>query len=183
MAKVPYRSREDAAGADQELYDRLEAERPVPTAHIFLALAHAPEQLNAFLDYANSLRSCELDRRMRELLVLTIGHAVGSSYEVAHHEPYALAAGLSPEQISAVPVAEESGLFDENDMALIRLGRAFCAGELSQPDWDRLAARLSTRQMVQLALTAAWYLSGAQLMRILDLDLEAHYLKPTVPDA
>lgn len=178
MAKVPYRTREEAAGEDQALYDRLEAERPVPTAHIFLALANAPEQLDAFLDYANSLRSCDLDRRSRELLILTIGHAVGSTYEVAHHEPYALAAGLSAEQIAAVPVAEESGLFDEDDMALIRLGRAFCAGDMSQPDWDRLAARLSTRQMVQLALTAAWYVSGAQLMRILDLELEEQYLKP-----
>ncbi|WP_338899714.1 hypothetical protein WBG99_32170 [Streptomyces sp. TG1A-60] len=40
MARVPYLRREDADEARQPLYDRLEAERKVPTANIFLALTN-----------------------------------------------------------------------------------------------------------------------------------------------
>lgn len=177
MARVPYLRREDAGEEAQQLYDRLENERRVPTPNVFLALAHAPDQLDAFLTYANSLRSCDLGPRLRELIILTIGHATGCEYEIAHHEPYALKAGLTQEQLSAIPDAENSGLFDDFDLAVIRLARDFSTGtEVSAEVWKAVADRLSTAQMVQLTLTVSWYMSGALMMRMLDLDLEEDYL-------
>ena len=176
MAKVPYLTREDAPSSSQPLFDRLEAERPVPTPNIFRALSHAPAQLDAFLDYANSLRACDLGPRLRELLILSIGHAVNCTYEVLHHEPYALKAGLSAEQVAAIPNAEESGLFVEFDLAVIRFGRDFSTrGEVAPEDWRTLTAELSMTQIVQLNLTAAWYVSGALMMRVLELELEPQY--------
>lgn len=177
MAKVPYLQREDAADHLQALFDRLEAERRVPIPNVFLALTHAPEQLDAFLNYANSLRSCELGSRLRELVILTVGHTTGCHYEVAHHEPYALQTGLTREQLAAIPHAEASGLFEDFEVAVMRLTREFSAGrEVTSESWDAVAAHLSTRQMVQLALTIAWYLSGALMMRMLDVELEPEYL-------
>lgn len=173
MARVPYLRRENAGEDAQHLYDRLESERPVPTPHIFLALAHAPDQLDAFLTYANSLRSCDLGPRLRELVILTIGHATGCQYEISHHEPYALKAGLTREQLSAIPHAENSNLFDDFDLAVIRLARDFSTGiDVSTEVWKAVADRLSTAQMVQLTLTLSWYVSGTLMMRMLDLDLE-----------
>lgn len=179
MARVPYVRREDADEDAQALYDRLETERPVPTPNIFLALAHAPDQLDAFLTYANSLRSCDLGLRLREIVILAIGHATGCQYEIAHHEPYALGAGLTHEQLSAIPHAEKSGLFDDFELAVIRLASDFSTGtQVSTEVWRAVADRLSTAQMVQLTLTMAWYVSGALMMRMLDLDLEEDYLAP-----
>lgn len=176
MAKLPYLSREDAPEGSQKLFDRLESERPMPTPHIFRALAHAPEQLAAFLDYANSLRSCDLGTRLRELVILTIGYAVDCGYEIAHHEPYALKAGLTPEQVKSIPRAEESGLFDDDDLAVIRFARGFSTdGHVTPEDWQRVSERLTTTQMAQLTLTASWYISGALMMRMLELDLEPQY--------
>ena len=179
MAKVPYLDRKNAPAASQPLFDRLEAERPVPTANIFLALTHSPDQLDAFLNYANSLRTSNLGPRLRELLILSIGHAVDCIYEVAHHEPYALKAGLSPEQLHAIPSAEDSGLFDEFDLAVIRFGRDFSTkGRVAPEDWTTLTSGLSMEQVVQLNLTAAWYVSGALMMRVLELELEPQYTTP-----
>jgi alkylhydroperoxidase family enzyme len=178
MAKLPYLTRETAPASSQAVLDRLETERPVPTANVFRMLANAPEQLDAFLDYANSLRSCDLTPRMRELIVLTVGHAVDSQYEIAHHVPYAMKAGYSPEQIAAVPTAEDSGLFTETELALVRVARGFSVGaDIPASDWARLAQELTTAQMTQLAMTASWYVSGALMMRALELELEPEYIK------
>jgi len=97
MARVPYLRREDADESQKPLYDRLEAERKVPTANIFLALTNAPTQLDAFLTYANSLRAADLSPRLRELAILTVGYATRSAYEVAHHQSHGLGAGLTEE--------------------------------------------------------------------------------------
>lgn len=178
MAKLPYVTRETAPATSQAVLDRLEAERPVPTANIFRALANAPEQLDAFLSYANSLRSCDLTPRLRELAILTIGHAVDCQYEIAHHEPYAMKAGYTAEQIAAIPTAEDSGLFTETELALVRVARGFSVGvKIPQADWERVAQDLTTSQMTQLVMTAAWYVSGALMMRALELDLEPEYIR------
>ena len=176
MARVPYLHRGEAGEQAQPLYDRLQAERRTPTPNIFLALAHAPDQLDAFLSYANSLRACELGPRLRELLILTVGHVTGCHYEVAHHQSYALAAGLTPAQVAAVPHFETAELFDDFERAVMRLAKEFSSGShVSQEVWDGVATQLTTRQMVQLILTLTWYVSGALMMRVLDLDLEEGY--------
>ena len=103
MSRVPYLSRETAAVDDKPLWDRLEVERKVPTANIFRALANAPVLLDAFLSYANALRDgSALSPKLRELAILTVGHATDSEYEIAHHQSHGRKAGISREQLAAV---------------------------------------------------------------------------------
>ena len=81
MARVPYLTRQDATTPEAEAaWRRLEAERKVPTANLFRALAHAPAPLDGFLSYANALRDeSELDPRLCELAILTVGHVTDSA--------------------------------------------------------------------------------------------------------
>ncbi|GKQ38861.1 carboxymuconolactone decarboxylase family protein [Streptomyces sp. A012304] len=179
MARVPYLRREDADVERKPLYDRLEAERKVPTANIFLALANAPAQLDAFLTYANSLRGGELSSKLRELAILTVGHTTRSAYEVAHHQSHGLKAGLSEEQLAAVADFEAADVFDETEKAVMRLAReSTLQVHVSEETWQAAAARLTDRQMVELALSIAWYNSGVRLMGLLDIDLENGYVNP-----
>ena len=179
MARVPYLRREHADEANKPLYDRLEAERKVPTANIFLALAHAPEQLDGFLTYANSLRAAELSPALRELAILTVGHVTRSAYEVAHHHSHGLKAGLTEEQIAAVGDFESSELFDETEKAVMRLAKeSTLQVDVSEETWRAAAARLPRKQMVELALSIAWYNSGVRIMGLLDIDLEGNYPNP-----
>lgn len=180
MARVPYLRRQDAGPAAQPLYDRLETERKLPTANIFLALANAPAQLDGFLTYANTLRAAELSPALRELAVLAVGHATRSAYEVAHHHSHALKAGLSEEQIAAVADFEAAtGLFDETELAVMRLARHSTL-HVDVPDevWKAAAAHLPDKQMVELTLTIAWYNSGVRIMGLLGVELEAGYPNP-----
>ncbi|MGW1024903.1 carboxymuconolactone decarboxylase family protein [Streptomyces sp. NPDC002577] len=179
MARVPYLRREDADESLKPLYDRLETERKVPTANIFLALTHAPAQLDAFLTYANSLRAADLSPRLRELAILTVGHATRSAYEVAHHQSHGLKAGLTEEQLAAVANFEASDLFDETEKAVMRLAEeSTLQVHVSEETWRAAAERLSERQLVELSLSIAWYNSGVRIMGLLDIDLEDNYPNP-----
>ncbi|GHC85598.1 carboxymuconolactone decarboxylase family protein [Streptomyces violaceochromogenes] len=179
MARVPYLRREDADESLKPLYDRLETERKVPTANIFLALTHAPTQLDAFLTYANSLRAADLSPKLRELAILTVGHATRSAYEVAHHQSHGLKAGLTEEQLAAVADFEHSGLFDDMEKAVMRLAReSTLRVDVPEETWQAAAAHLTSRQMVELSLSIAWYNSGVRIMGLLGIDLEDNYPDP-----
>jgi hypothetical protein len=57
VARVPYLSRDNATTPETKaLWERVDAERKMPTANIFRAMANAPVLLDAFLSYANALR-------------------------------------------------------------------------------------------------------------------------------
>jgi AhpD family alkylhydroperoxidase len=134
--------------------------------------------LDAFLSYANALRDqSELDPKLRELAILTVGHATGSQYEIAHHQSHARKAGVTPEQLVNVDDFETSGAFDELERAVMRLALESTVNvDVPEQRWADVAAHLSDRQMVELTLTIAWYNSGVRIMGLLDIELEDSYL-------
>lgn len=177
MARVPYRRREDA-GDDTAIFDRLEAERRMPTPNVFLAMTHAPEQLDGLLTYAGALRrAVELGARRRELVILAIAHLKGSAYIALHHENDALAAGMSPEQVAGVPdVDRHRELFDDEERAILAIGRALATdGEVPNEAWAAAARTMTHQQLVQLVLTGSWYANGVLITKVLGIDLEDDY--------
>jgi AhpD family alkylhydroperoxidase len=177
MARVPYLSRQDATPETEPVWQRVESERKMPTGNIFLAMAHAPALLDAFLSYANAVRDhSDLDPRLRELAILTVGHATGSTYEIAHHHSHALKAGASPEQVEAVPHFRTATVFDEVELAVMALAEeSTLKVDVTDETWSAAAAHLSDKQMVELTLNIAWYNSGVRIMGLLDIDLEDSY--------
>jgi AhpD family alkylhydroperoxidase len=177
MARVPYLTREDAAPGTEPVWQRVEAERKMPTANIFRALAHAPALLDAFLSYANALRDqSELDPKLRELAILTVGHATGSAYEIAHHQSHAIKAGATQQQIADVADFERSSAFSDAELAVMRLAReSTLQVDVCEESWAAARAELPDRQMVELCLTIAWYNSGVRIMGLLGIELEDSY--------
>lgn len=176
MARVKYLQRSDLAGTNDALWDRLERERKVPTANIFRALAHAPDILDQFLSYANAIRASSISPKLRELAILTVGHCTGSEYEIAHHQSHGLKAGVTPEQLKAIPDFETSPHFNDEERAVMAMAKE-CTLKVDVSDavWNRAAAFLSERQMVELALNIAWYNSGVRIMGALGIELEESY--------
>jgi AhpD family alkylhydroperoxidase len=177
MARVAYLSREDATPDTEALWQRVEAERKMPTANIFRALAHAPALLDAFLSYANALRDeSELEPRLRELAILAVGHATGSEYEIAHHRSHAIKAGATRQQIADAADFENSDAFSDAELAVMRLAReSTLQVHVSGQRWADACAHLSDRQMVELCMTIAWYNSGVRILGSLGIELEDSY--------
>ena len=177
MARVPYLSHQDATTETEAVWRRVEAERKQPTGNIFRALAHAPALLDAFLSYANAVRDeSDLDPELRELAILTVGHATNSEYEIAHHQSHALKAGVSPEQLAAIADFHTSDLFDDIERAVMSLAEeSTLKVDVSEKTWAAARAHLSDKQMVELTLNIAWYNSGVRIMGLLAIDLEDGY--------
>ena len=180
MSRVPSLSRDDAASVHQQpLWDRIEAERKMPTANIFRSLANAPVLLDAFLSYANAMRdSSLLSPKLRELAILSVGHATGSEYEIAHHQSHGRKAGLTDEQLAAVADGTSTELFTDAERAVIALAcESTLNVDVSDASWAAAAKHLDDQQMVELTLTIAWYNSGVRIMGLLDIELEESYRK------
>lgn len=175
MARVTYLQRSDLPD-HSALFDRLESERKVPTAHIFRALAHAPRILDQFLSYANAIRGAGISPKLREMAILTVGHCTNSEYEIAHHQSHGLKAGISPEQLKAIAHFEDSPLFNEEERAVMALAKeSTLRVNVSDATWNRVAAFMDQKQLVELALNVAWYNSGVRIMGTLGIELEAAY--------
>ena len=171
MARVKYLQRSDSP--NQAIFDRLERERKMPTANIFLALTQTPEMLDGFLTYANSLRSSPLSPRLRELAILTVGHLTNSRYEIAHHQSHGLKAGLTQAQLDAVPQFETSPLYSEQEKSVMLFAKeSTLKVDVSAKTWSQAAAFLGEPEMIALVLVVAWYNSGVRIMAGLDIELE-----------
>ena len=171
MARVKYLRRSDSP--NQAIFDRLERERKLPTANIFLALTQTPDMLDGFLTYANSLRSSPLSPRLRELAILTVGHLTNSRYEIAHHQSHGLKAGLTQTQLDAVPQFETSPLYSEQEKAVMVFAKeSTLKVDISAKTWSQVAAFLSQPELIALVLVVAWYNSGVRIMAGLDIELE-----------
>ena len=69
----------------------------------FNALLYNPEMGAAQLNYLATERDAtELDARVREVVILTVGAVCQSTYEVYAHRAVAAKAGLSPQDIDAI---------------------------------------------------------------------------------
>lgn len=178
MARVPYVDKQAAIPGSEAVWQRLETERRLPTANIFRALAHAPALLDASLSYANALRDAtELDAKLRELAILTVGHATNAQYEIAHHQAPALKAGVTHAQLAEIESFQTSTEFDARERAVMRLARESTLNvQVSEELWAAVSAHLTDKQMVELALNIGFYNSGVRVMAMLDLDLEDAYV-------
>jgi alkylhydroperoxidase family enzyme len=174
MARVKYLNR--ASSVNQAIFDRLEKERKLPTANIFLALTQTPELLDGFLTYANALRASPLSPRLRELAILTVGHLTNSVYEIAHHQSHGLKAGLTQEQLGGVAEFESSRLFSDEEKAVMAFAKeSTLKVDVSDDTWARAAAFLNEPEMIALVLVVSWYNSGVRIMAGLGIELEPGY--------
>ena len=171
MARIKYLSKQGSS--NQALWSRLERERKLPTANIFLALTQAPEQLDGFLTYANALRSSPLNPGLRELAILVVGHLTHSEYEVAHHQSHGLKAGLSQDQIDTVLSFESSTLYTPVQKAVMRCAKESTLNvDISDEAWADAARYLSEPELISMVLIIGWYNSGVRIMAGLRIELE-----------
>jgi AhpD family alkylhydroperoxidase len=177
MTRIKYLHRADSP--NQAIFDRLERERKLPTANVFLSMTQAPDLLDGFLTYANALRSSALNAKLRELAILTVGYCTNSKYEIAHHQSHAQKAGVSAEQLKHVAAFEHSPLFNEQEKAVMVFARESTEKvDVSDAAWSAVAKFLSEPELIGLTLTVAWYNSGVRLMGALAIELEPGYTVP-----
>jgi 4-carboxymuconolactone decarboxylase len=134
--------------------------------NLYRSLAHTPDLLHAWIDWAWALREkCITRRSLREIMILRTAVVMRSEYEWHQHVAMAHRAGVPDEKVSALPAWQSSDLFDGPERAALMLTDAMLTGSVPDAVHFELARHFSDSERVELILTAGFY---AMVPRVLD---------------
>lgn len=175
-ARLPYIDREQLPEADRDIYDRMIQERGTPVGNIFRTLANAPNLLRRFNALGGELRNkTQIDPRLRELALMTIGRLTNAEYEFTHHWNISLQVGVKREQLEHLADFEKSALFNDNERAVMRYAAEATENvRVSDATFDALRRFLDSRQIMELVMNVAFYNAVVRILVPCGVELEAH---------
>ena len=169
MARLPYVSREDLTAEGREVFDEFERERGTAPGHIHRAIANAPNLLRRFSAMAMELRNhTELDPRLRELALMTVGRIAGAEYEFVHHWNIALNVGVRREQLEQLADFERASVFNQHERAVMR----YAAEVTTNIKVSDMREFLDDRRIMELAMSVAFYNAVVRIIVPIGVELE-----------
>jgi alkylhydroperoxidase family enzyme len=175
MARLPYVTREGLTVEEREVFDEHERDRGAPPMHIHRAIANAPNLLRRFSAMAMELRNhTNLDPRLRELALMTVGRIAGAEYEFVHHWNIALGVGVRREQLEQLADFERSPAFSQHERAVMRYTAEVTTNiKVSDATFDALREFLDNRRIMELAMNVAFYNAVVRIIVPIGVELEA----------
>jgi uncharacterized peroxidase-related enzyme len=119
MGVVNPLTKEQAAPEVHEVLEKLAA-RAGKVPNMFAAMAHRPDVLKMFLPlYSAIINQGTVEAKYKELAYLRASMVNGCEYCTRAHSASSKRAGVTAEQIDALPFYKRSSLFDEKEKATI----------------------------------------------------------------
>ncbi len=173
-ARLPYVTRNDLPEADREIFDQFVKERGSEPGHIHRVVANAPNLLRRLLGLANQLRNgTQLDPKLRELALMTVGRLTNAEYELVHHWNISLRVGVKREQLEHLADFETSALFNEHERAVMRYAsEATTSIKVSDATYNALRGFLDNRRITELVMNVAFYNAVVRVLIPLGVELE-----------
>jgi 4-carboxymuconolactone decarboxylase len=142
--------------------------------NLYRTLAHAPNLLQGWIDFAWALRNdARTDRALRELVIMRTAQLNETNYEWTHHWKMAVAAGVSEDKLNALDGWRDSTLFSPAERVVLEMADQLAATtRLTDDAWQALAAMFDERQVVELVLTASFYACVSRVLGGLAVPLE-----------
>ena len=127
--------------------------------NLYAMLANAPELLDAWVEFAWTLRSVPgSDRGLRELAIMRVAQLTGSEYEWQAHWFMATDAGVPAEKLTTLGRWRDSRSYSEDERLVLEAADILTeTSELTETVRRRLVARLGEQQTVEVVLTIAFY--------------------------
>lgn len=172
--RLPYLTRDDLPAADREIFDQFVKERGAQPGHIHRIVANAPNLLRRFLGLANELRNgTQLDPKLRELALMTVGRITGADYEFTHHWNISLKVGVRREQLEQLAAFETTPVFSDHERAVMRYAaEATTSIKVSDATFDALRGFLDNRRITELVMNVAFYNAVVRVLIPLGVELE-----------
>ncbi|MPZ79739.1 MAG: carboxymuconolactone decarboxylase family protein [Actinophytocola sp.] len=137
-------------------------------------LLHEPSLASTWLELGSRLRyRGRLDDRTRELIICRVGARTRSAYELHHHTPLALAAGVSRAQLDALDHTDPpGGLFTDRERDLIHYADAVLAAAVTDRHTKAVLRWLADAELVELTGLVAYYLAVSRFLAAMAVDVE-----------
>jgi alkylhydroperoxidase family enzyme len=174
MAQLPYLTRNDLAEGDRDIWDNFVKSRGTDPGHIHRTVASAPNLLRKFVALADELRNgTQLDPKLRELALMTVGRLTGAEYEFVHHWNISLKVGVRRDQLEELADYAASPAFNDQERAVIRYAdEATRNVRVSDLTFDALRSFLDNRRIMELAMNVAFYNAVVRILVPCGVELE-----------
>jgi len=174
MARVGLLNKDQVGAEVREMFQEIE-NKGFPILNLYRVMAHCPRLGRTFLRLGNMiLFKGTLPPNLRELAILLVGHLNQAKYEWTQHIAIALKAGVSREQIDALPDWENSRSFNEQERAFLRYTDEVTK-DIRVKDETFAAVRsfLNEEGVVELTLTIGYYAMVCRILEALQVELES----------
>jgi 4-carboxymuconolactone decarboxylase len=178
MARVPLIQERDHPEL-AEVMEKYRAGRRGKLINIYRMLLNSPALAESWYNHSNAVRwKTTLDGRLREIIIIRMGHLTRSQYVLRQHVPsLALADGLSLKECDALADWRASAFFSASERAALAYADTMTR-DIAVPDavFAEVKRHFDARAIVELTVLIGSYNMNARVMQALDLDLE-----PAVP--
>lgn len=162
---------------DDETREALASVRPPdatgPVPNMLGVFAWHPELTRSWLTFSGHLRGSTLPDRARELAILRTSWLRNGEYEWAQHVRLSQTAGLTEEEIAAIPAGPESGFWAPDDKYLLRaVDEMITDRYICDSTWAKLSAALDRQQLMDLVFTVGAYDLHCMAFNTFGLQLE-----------
>jgi alkylhydroperoxidase family enzyme len=167
----------DPAGRPEltELAARFSGARRGNLLNIYRALLHNPALAEAWFGQMNAVRwKTSLEGRLRELLIIRVGHITRGAYILKQHVPkLAEADGVSAAECEALKDWQPSSSFSARERAALAYADAITRDCRASDDvFAALQPHFDHAAIVEISVLVGAYNMHARVMNGLDVDLE-----------
>jgi 4-carboxymuconolactone decarboxylase len=167
----------DPAGRPElkELAAKFSGARRGNLLNIYRVLLHNPALAEAWFGQMNAVRwKTSLDGRLRELLIIRIGHVNRAGYILKQHVPkLAEADGVTAVECEALKDWQSSSTFDARERAALAYADAMTRDcKVSDDLFATLRQHVDQTAIVEISVLVGAYNMHARVMNALDVDLE-----------
>jgi 4-carboxymuconolactone decarboxylase len=174
MARVPLLQEQDHPEF-AELIEKFRGGRRGRLINIYRMLLNSPALAESWFNHSNAVRwKTTLDGRLREIVIIRMGHLAKSQYVLRQHVPsLALADGLTLEECDALADWRATTLFSARERAALAYADTMTR-DIEVPDavFAEVARHFDPRQTVELTVLIGTYNMNARVLQALRLDLE-----------
>lgn len=173
-ARLPYLTRTDLAEVDRDIWDSFVKSRGNEPGHIHRIVANASNLLRRFVALADELRNgTQLDPKLRELALMTVGRLTGAEYEFVHHWNISLRVGVRREQLEQLADYAASPVFNNEERAAMRYAEEATRNvRVSETTFDALRSFLDNQRIMELVMNVAFYNAVVRVIVPCGVELE-----------
>jgi alkylhydroperoxidase family enzyme len=137
-------------------------------------MAYYPALTKAYMTFnAHVASASTLDVRTREIAILRLSWLRKAEYEYVQHVILGLRAGLTRDEIARIEQGPDAAGWSADDADILRAADELCFdAKLSKPTWDRLSARFSLQQVMDLIFLIGCYEVLAMAVNSFNSDIE-----------
>ncbi|OBF09140.1 4-carboxy muconolactone decarboxylase [Mycobacterium sp. 852002-10029_SCH5224772] len=147
------------------------------TLDVLRLIANAPNVFESWSQMAGQLfQSPTFTPRMREVIILRVGHLQDSPYELAQHVIFARAAGLTDHEIDALTGKgdlDAAGFSGDERLVIDTVTELCTTRHLSDDSFAAAHALLGDEALSEMLMIVSCYYGLALVLNAVDLDIDA----------